>query len=346
MQKIFIVLVLSLIYNTAFACDLCTLYLGIQPNDFKNSVGVRHRYRIFEREYQFQTISRINTIPTISGKGIPADKHGGEGAFSTISGKYMYKETYNSYDVSANIYLTQKLQLNVSTYFSDNYIFRDDSIISNVGGIGDLNLLLKYQLYNSRERGDTSLKKRWLHRITVGAGGTLPTGNYNKETVAGFETTIQPNIVLGSPIMDLNPHLQAGTGSFNSLFLLEYLVKLNHFGLHLNASYKLNSTNKNEFRFANRFNMNETLFALFPITKKVKLMPQTGISYELSNRDECNDLPFYDSGGEVLFSNVGLNVFINQLSLAFTYYHPIYQELYGDQALNKQRIISQINYYF
>ncbi|MCO6501214.1 MAG: hypothetical protein J5I47_12675 [Vicingus serpentipes] len=346
MQKILIALVLTLIYNVSFACDLCTIYIGLRPNDFKNNVGLRHRYRIFEKEYQFQSISEIGNGSVLSGKGIPVDKHGGGDATSVTNGKYIYQETFNSYDVSANIYLTRKLQLNVSTYFADNYILRDDSVMSNIGGIGDVNLLFKYQLYNSQATGDTLLKNRFLHRVTVGAGGTLPTGNYNKETVVDFETDIQPNVILGTPIMELDPHLQAGTGSFNYLFLLEYLMKFNRFGLHFNTSYKLNTTNKNKFRFANRFNMNETLFALFPLSKKVKLMPQTGLSYELSGRDEYKNLPFYDSGGEVLFSNVGVNLFINQLSLEFTYYHPIYQKLYGDQPLNSQRMISQINYYF
>jgi len=346
MQKTLIVLALLLTYNVAFACDLCTIYIGIQPNDFKNSIGIRHRYRVFEKGYQFQSISTTGNGSILSGKGIPVDKHGGGDVTSVTNGKYVYQEAFNSYDVSANIYLTQKLQLNVSTYFSDNYILRDDSVMSNIGGIGDVNLLLKYQLYNSQETGDTLLKNRFLHRVTIGAGGTLPTGSYNKETVVGFETTIQPDVILGTPIMELDPHMQAGTGSFNYLFLLEYLVKFNRFGLHFNTSYKLNTTNKNQFRFANRFNMNNTLFALLPLSKKVKLMPQTGIYYELSNRDEYDDLPYYNSGGEVLFSNVGINLFINQLSLEFTYYHPIYQKLYGDQPLNKNRMISQINYYF
>ena len=345
MQKTVIALALLLSYNITFACDLCTIYIGLQPNDFKNSIGIRHRYRVFDKEYQFQSISEINTS-SHGGKGMPVNKHSGGGAIGSTNERYIYKEAFNSYDVSANIFLTKKLQLNASTYFADNYTLRDDSVMVNVGGIGDLNLLLKYQLYNSQETGDTLTKNRLLHRLTIGAGGTLPTGNYNKKAVVDFETSIQPNVILGSPIMELDPHLQAGTGSFNYLFLLEYLMKLNRFGLNFNSSYRLNTTNKNQFRFANRFNLNTTVFALLPLSKKIKLMPQSGIAYELSNRDKYHDLPYYNSGGEVLFNTVGINLFINQLSLEFTYYHPIYQKLYGDQPLNNQRMVSQINYYF
>ena len=75
-------------------------------------------------------------------------------------------------------------------------------------------------------------------------------------------------------------------------------------------------------------------------------MPQVGLSYEKSARDVFENEKFIDSGGEVLFSNFGFNLFLNKLMLGVSYYSPIYQQLNGDQPLNKLRLISQINYYF
>jgi len=342
-KRILVVVAFMFIYNVSFACDLCTIYLGINPNDYQNSMGIQYRFRAFEKEYNNLSLATFNSKQRV--KGIPGDKHGGAGLSETTS-SYIYAEEFNSYDITLNVYLHPKWQLNMSTYFADNYIKQNDSIIGNVGGIGDINLLVKYQLFNSQNNCDTTMKNMLVHRLTLGAGITLPTGNYNKQTVTGFETEFKPNTILGTPITELDPHMQAGTGSFGYLFLAEYLLKFNSFGINLNATYKLNTTNKNEFKFANRINSNIALFSLIKISKKIKIMPQTGLSYEQSKRDTYQDAPFMDSGGTVLFANVGLNIFYDKLRFGVTYYQPTYQSLYDDQPLNKLRVISQINYYF
>jgi hypothetical protein len=342
-KKIFVALVFILIYNISFACDLCTIYIGIQPNDYKNSFSIRHRYRSFEKEYYTESYSS-NIGQKI--KGIIKDKHSGSSGISGSDTKYFFKESYNSYDIAANIFLSKRLQLNISTYFADNYIYHNDSIVDNIGGIGDLNLIFKYQLLNSHKTGDTLLKNKFLHRLSIGSGVTIPTGNYNKKSIVDFETDFKPNIIIGTPILELDPHLQAGTGSFSFLFLMEYYLKFNSIGINMNTSYKINTTNKNEFRFANRFNSNFSFFSFLKLSKKIKIMPQVGLSYEKSARDVFENEKFIDSGGEVLFSNFGFNLFLNKLMLGVSYYSPIYQQLNGDQPLNKLRLISQINYYF
>lgn len=332
--------------NDMRACDLCTVYLGIQPNDFKNSFAVRHRYRLFERDFLSTNSSTINNKKRLSNKGFSSKHAGIETDDIPVGESHNYKEAYNSYDLVANFYLGTKFQLNSSISFSDNYVYEDDSITNTVGGIGDLNLILKYQIYNSIEKEDTSNKKAIVQRISAGFGVSLPTGNYNKTSVVGFQTDFEANTIIGTPEMELDPHLQAGTGSFGYLFMLEYLISYKGFGLNSNVSYKINSTNKNEFKFADRFNANVALFYLFNIKNKIKIMPITGLSYEYSERDTQNNKPFIGSGGDALFLNYGLNLFINKLGLEFTYYHPTKEYLKDVQPLNKRRLISQITYYF
>lgn len=345
-KKTIVLLTLTLTYNLTFACDLCTVYLGIQPNDFKNSFSLRHRYTLLERDYVNEPLFFARSNQRVI-KGEIIDKHGGEATDAIALGEsYRYAETYNSYDVVANIYLSNKLQLNTSINFSDNYLKQNDSITDNIGGIGDLKLLLKYQLYNSVKTGDSLLTNKLLHRLTLGGGITLPTGNYNKISVVDYVTEFSANTIIGTPIMELNPHLQAGTGSFGYLALLEYFIKRNSFGVNANVSYQLNTTNKNNFRFANRFNANSSLFVLAKLSEKIKTMPKLGLSYEKNKQDIDNDITFINSGGEVLFLNYGFNLYINKLGIEFTYYKPIKEYLMGIQAYNKNRIISQLTYYF
>jgi hypothetical protein len=56
-------------------------------------------------------------------------------------------------------------------------------------------------------------------------------------------------------------------------------------------------------------------------------MPTKGIYYEYSKRDSQNGAPFIGSGGDALFVNFGLNLFVNKLGLEFTYYHPTQEYL-------------------
>jgi hypothetical protein len=345
-KKIIVLLVIVLMSNNTSACDLCTVYLGIQPNDFKNSFSARHRYRLFERDFFSSGANNIDNKRRVLNTGI-SNKHTGiETEDIAVGESIRYKEAYNSYDLSANFYLGTKFQLNSTITFSDNYVYQDDSITNNVGGIGDLNLLLKYQIYNSIEKEDTTTKKRIIHRITSGFGLSLPTGNFNKASVIGFQTEFEANTLLGTPEMEMDAHLQPGTGSFGYLFLLEYLISYKGFGLNTNASYKLNGTNKNDFKFADRLNANGTLFYLFNVTNKIKIMPKTGLSYEYSERDTQNGEPFIGSGGDVLFVNYGLNMFINKIGLELTYYQPTKEYLKDVQPFNKRRLITQLNYYF
>ena len=344
-KRLLVVSFTLLVYHFTIACDLCTIYIGIQPNDYKNTFGVRYRYRVFEKDYYAKPFNTVN--PLQKTKGRLGEKHGNNDEhLTTTEEKVTYTEVYNSYDVYANFFLNQRFQIGMNTYFADNYVLINDSIIDNVGGIGDVTLTLKYQLSNSKKSTDSLLTNKLVHRLTIGGGFNLKTGNFNKYSVTSYNTSIISNDLVVEPVKELDPHIQSGTGSFGYLFLLEYLTKWKNLGFNGNISYRMNTTNKNGFRFANRLNVNTSLFVLIKLSKKVKIMPNTGVSFETSNRDQLNDTNFKGSGGKALFFNSGINIFINQLGLEFSYYLPVYENLLDDQLFNQKRIITQLAYYF
>ena len=342
-KKITVLLSCSLFYFTAFGCDLCSIYISLDPNGSDNSFGMRYRYRVFEKDYYKESFYMINNTTQ---KGQINSKHvASRDQTIKTTEKFKLSELYNSYDVFANFYLNPRLQLNLSTYFADNYMLNDDSTTTNIAGIGDASAILKYRLFNSKKCTD-SLKNRFVHRVTVGGGIDLPTGKYNKRTITDIQTEIEPNTIIGTAIEELDPHIQAGTGSISYLFLAEYMTKINNIGLNTNVSYKLTTANKNGFRFANRFNANGTVFFLLNLSEKLRAMPFVGATYETSERDSQDDIPVLGSGGKALFFNGGLNFFINKLSVEFSYYTPFYEDLLDDQPFNKNRMITQLVYYF
>ncbi|MCB0380387.1 MAG: hypothetical protein KDD24_03960 [Flavobacteriales bacterium] len=335
-----------MISSLTFACDLCSVYIGIQPQDFKSSFGLRYRYRLFE-----ERVSKISskTISTNSSARLQTNNnysinHLNEETSTTNN--YLYTEQYNSVDLVLNVFFGKKLNVLITNSFSDNYVYHNDSIIDNISGFGDLNVITNYRIINTKISTDSLAKNKFLHRLTIGLGVELPTGSFNKQSVKGYETSFTPSTIIGKPLMELDEHLQAGTGSFNYLFLMEYLLKYNGFGLNTNASYKVFTENKNNFRFANRYNFNSSLFYLFDVTKNIKFMPHSGINYEVSMYDKDNKKDVMNTGGESAFMNAGVNWFIKNLAIDFTYYRPVYQNLFGNQPSNKERIITQITYYF
>lgn len=346
MKKIIPLMISLLCATEILACDLCSIYIGIEPKDYKNSFGVRYRYRIFESDFQLNSpTTNLKMISPTNRKGINTDKHLGESIYEQSEDKkFTYTETFTSYDVYANFYLNQRLQLNVSTYFADNYTYKNDSILENISGIGDINITAVYQLYNTTRTSDST--RKLVHRLNFGMGLFLPTGNFNKKSIIGFETKIQPNVILGTPIEELDPHLQAGTGAFSGLLLAEYLVKYSNWGITTNISYKANRENKNQFRFANRFNANSNIFYLGKISKNLTLMPTIGTAMEFSNRDTFENYSYLGSGGEVWFANIGTTLFVKNWGLNFMYYTPVYQRLNDIQPENKNRVIAQLTYYF
>ena len=338
--------VFIMISSAYFACDLCSVYIGIQPQDFKSSFGLRYRYRLFEERVSITAsqTTNINHSARIKTNNYNTINHLDE---ETISDNdYLYVEQYNSIDLVANVFFGKKLNVLITNSFSDNYIYHNDSIVDNVSGFGDLNLITNYRIVNTKISSDSLAKDKFLHRLTIGLGVELPTGSFNKQSVKGYETSFTPSTIIGKPLMELDEHLQAGTGSFNYLFLMEYLLKYNGIGLNTNASYKVFTENKNNFRFANRYNFNSSFFYLFNVAKNIKLMPHLGVNYEVSMYDKNNKKDVMNTGGEAVFMNAGVNWFIKNLAVDFTYYQPVHQNLFGNQPSNKERIITQLTYYF
>jgi hypothetical protein len=251
------------------------------------------------------------------------------------------QEFYRTVDVWSNFFIGQKWVLNLSMSFSDNKYVEDDSTIYTIGGIGDATAIIKYLVKNTLVT-DSS---KFINRLLIGGGVKIPTGSFNDSYTVVPSRSIKDNIYYGSPYEELDPHLQPGTGSVDFLILVEYLVRYKKLGLATNASYRINTTNSNQFRFANRLNANASLFAMFKLPK-FSFAPNVGTAYEFSNRDQLSNESYINSGGTAVFLNVGNKVYINNVALGATYFKPIKQNLNDNQLQNSNRVTIDLTYYF
>ena len=292
---LFLLLGIMLIPLENKACDLCSIYTNLEPNDLKNSFGFNYRHRTFsESRIDYSTLSNTN-------------KHAIGN--TVVSDAISQEERFNSYDLWMNYFISKSWQLNASISFSDNSYLENDSLVHNIAGVGDLSILFKHLIFNTKKT-DTS---HWAFRLIAGGGAKLPTGKYNQPYMVSPQINQKGNVVYGVPYSELDPHLQSGTGSVDLIFLTEVQLKYKSIGFSNNLSYRINSTNSNQFRFANRLNMNSYFFTLIPIGKQM-LVPNIGYTWEYSKKDKLQGEDYMHSGGFASFLCSGVKYYFKETS--------------------------------
>jgi hypothetical protein len=231
-------------------------------------------------------------------------------------------EYFNTYEVYTRWYPLDKLQVLATLPYANNYNSINGTRSDQITGVGDLMMLGSYQLFNSFPNENKSVR----HRVLVGAGVKLPTGKYNIATDGEVDELHQP-----------------GTGSTDLIAGTNYFAKKGKSGLHVYSTYKYNTINKNDYRFADRFNVNCNY--LYELTKKDwSFYPNTGLYYETAKADEQNGQPVDDTGGQAFFANMGIDIFYKKFSLNLNGQFPLSQNLYGNQPQNLHRFLVGINY--
>ena len=292
--------------DSLLACDFCNYYLGINPNYNQNAIGLRFRTSSYTGNH-----SHNNIIGN-------SDGH----IHTESSANY---EFYGTYALWGRWYPVPKLQLTGNFPISDNYEMENNEKASHITGIGDLMLVALYQVYNTPSDSSSAFNQR----LFLGGGIKFPTGVYRETSSDG----------------ELEPLLQPGTGSFDFIASLNYLAKIKKAGLNTDITYRINTSNKNGFQFANRLNATVLLFYKIPI-KAWTLIPSGGVYYEQALMDLDNNTYLQNTGGKVLFSQFGVDIYYKNFSVNFGYQIPVYENLFGVQGKNQNRLITGISYAF
>ncbi|MBL4710607.1 MAG: hypothetical protein JKY48_19440, partial [Flavobacteriales bacterium] len=115
------------------ACDLCSIYMNLEPNDLKNSFGVNYRVRSFDHNVISNSIIQNSQKHAIGN--------------TVLSEAVTQKELFKSYDLWINYFVKPKWQIFANISFSDNSYFENDSLLHNISGPGDLTLIVKNLVY-------------------------------------------------------------------------------------------------------------------------------------------------------------------------------------------------------
>lgn len=231
-------------------------------------------------------------------------------------------EYFHTIEFWGRFYPVPKLQVLAFVPYSFNYQTDINNNRKSLQGFNDIMLLANYNVLNKKMKNDDTERRNWKHSLWLGTGLKLPTGKYDYNDQDNSQVA--------------NANFQLGSGSWDFVFTAFYNVRYRKFGFNQDVSYKLNTANAKNYRFGNRFSANSNLFFVHQFSKKIALMPHAGVYYELSAKDTRNQSVILETGGTLVASNIGIDVYaFKNFNVGINVQIPLYQYL-GNGELQTQ----------
>jgi hypothetical protein len=193
----------------------------------------------------------------------------------------------------------------------------DDGVTNNQG-IGDIAVMVNYKVLDktASKRNKLLTRQLWL-----GAGIKLPTGKFNLDAT--------------DPALIAIANTQTGTASIDFMLNAMYDVRIDKLGVNTSASYKINTTNKDNYSFGNKFSA--TSFAYYAMKKrKIGITPNLGATYENTASNGLSKKTVSQTGGYLLAGSAGLELSFNKITIGANAQLPLCQNLSDGQT--KQRV--------
>ncbi|HEY5746953.1 MAG TPA: hypothetical protein VIU12_12800 [Chryseolinea sp.] len=237
-------------------------------------------------------------------------------------------ETFRSTEIWMRFYVTPRLQI-ISLV---NYNFNsqlDHGVTKDLQGLGDIPILANYNLINTNNRPHSD-ERVLNHNLFAGGGVKLPVGKYQFQD---------------DPTEVANANFQLGTGSVDFLLTTLYTLRYKRLGLSVDATYKMNTKNSNDYRFGNRINGTTSVFYVQQI-KSLGLMPNAGVYFEDSGKNQEYGLPIDITGGRAYFASAGVETYYKKLSVGFNYQSPFSQFLADGHSKAHDKMMVHVTFLF
>lgn len=288
MKKICVITIITLaVPLLSRACDICGCGMGNQY------VGILPDFRkhVFGLRYRYSSL--------YSHVGV-----GGSTTYLTTLEKYNVLELWGGWNI------TSKIRIMGAVPYGFNE--RDNQgAVTSKNGLGDIYFSGYYELFNNRHT--TKSNKLLVQNLWFGTGIKIPTGKYNPSDK-------------GSDDKSSNLY-QLGTASTDVLFNVMYDIRLQDAGLNVSSMYKINTVNKYEYEYGNKFNINTQAYYKFRIKQKLTVAPNIGVQFENSQQDLDSGFHVEASGGNLMMGTIGVETSFGRIAIGGNFQTPLYQNL-------------------
>ena len=199
-----------------------------------------------------------------------------------------------------------------------------DEGTSDLNGLGDAALMVNYKVFESTNKNIS--QQLWL-----GAGVKLSTGKF----------VIDPN----DPDVAAIANTQLGSGSTDILLNGMYNISINRLGINATVNYKINSANKEEYKFGNKLTAGSFAYYVFPLNRVV-ISPNIGVLYEHTEQSALLGSKIDLTGGKVLQGSVGTEISFKSMSIGLSVRLPLAQNFAQNQTKEKVKGMIHVSFAF
>ncbi|HVZ57012.1 MAG TPA: hypothetical protein VG870_10175 [Chitinophagaceae bacterium] len=227
------------------------------------------------------------------------------------------RDYYQTLELWSGVSLSRRWQLLAFVPVNFNRQVSDEGT-SQRNGLGDITLLADYKLLDLTRGGNRAVSQQ----LWVGGGVKLATGQF----------TIDP----ADQDLAAVANGQIGSGSTDFILNAMYTVRVNQLGITTNAGYKINTDNRDQYRFGNRFTANSLVSYSLP-AGTTTITPNAGALYEHSDPSHLQGSKINLTGGNLLLASAGVEFSRGKISTGFNVQLPVAQDFAEGQTKSRVR---------
>jgi hypothetical protein len=235
-------------------------------------------------------------------------------------------DIFQSLELWGGVNIGKKWQMLAFIPYNINKQHSDDGI-TDTHGLGDIAVLMNYKIFDkeSINKQNSSITQQ----LWFGGGIKIPTG----------KVEIDPD----DPEVVAVANSQMGTGSTDVMINGMYAIRIKKIGINTTANYKLNTKNKFDYQFGNKFTANS--FAYYSIeSKKINFAPNIGLMYEHSAGNKLKGAFVDQTGGYVALAAAGIELNLNKVSIGVNTQIPFIQNFADGQTQTRSRVMCHVTF--
>jgi hypothetical protein len=235
------------------------------------------------------------------------------------------KDFYQTMELWSGWNIGKRWQILAFIPFNFNHQHSDDGI-KNTNGIGDVALLANYKLFDKI----SGTNKNISQQLWLGAGIKLATGKFSVDPTA-MDVVAQANT-------------QIGSGSTDVMLNAMYNLHIDRLGISTVANYKINTTNKNDYRFGNKFSANSFVYYSIAPSMKTVITPNIGLLFQHSVSNTLQGNKVNLTGGNLFTAAAGVEIGFKKCTIGLNTQLPLTQSFAEGQTKSKVKGMFHITF--